>query len=540
MKTWLSKNILYVSLGVVLSLMVLGLILTFHNNKAIENSIQLKAQAEDIKLTSEEILKETLHGLDLGVRGYAITKEDQLLIPFKNATINNEKIFGHLKEELGKQGYPIDDLTPLYKRSEEYIQFCAKMNSVAKMDSMDQFKEMLNEDRGYLVWKEYDAFTKKLFTFEDELIQEANDGLQSAMSQNLWVKIILIVISIPSFGVIILRLKNEDQRRTELLDKLENNNITYLFNPGDVDTAHMSQEEILAESIDRVKDAANFIKKIAGGDYTADWEGLSEKNKPLNEHTLVGELLNMRDKMQEVKLEDERRIWTTDGLAKFSEIVRNNQNSITEMAEEVVRYMAKHLEALQVSLFVLDENEKNKAQKLKLAACYAYSRKKFLEKEIEIGEGMVGQCYLEKEYILLKDVPEGYTEITSGLGQSTPNCILIVPMIYNDKVEAIIELASFNNYGAHEIAFVQRAGEFLSSSLSNVKVAERTEHLLQLAQSQAEQMRSQEEELRQNMEELMATQEEMERKSQEKERELQELKEKNNSLSVELKSKQSI
>jgi len=538
MKTWLIKNILFVALGVVVALIVLGILLTFHNNADIKDSLELKAQAEDIKLTSEEILKETLHGLDLGVRGYAITKDDQLLIPFNNAVRNNEKIFSHLRQELAKQGYPLEELVPVYQRAIEYIAFCSKMNEAAKKDSVEMFKAMLKEDRGYFVWKEYDAFTKKLFAFEDKLIDEAEAEVKSAMAQNLWVKLILLMVALPSFGVVILRLKTDEKHRNELLEKLENNNITYLFNPGDIDTAHMTQEEILAESIDGVKDAATFIKKIALGDYSASWDKLNDRNKDLNEHTLVGELLNMRDKMKAVKQEDEKRIWTTDGLTQFSEIVRNNQTSVAEMSDEVVRFMAKHLKAQQVSLFVLNEDEKSKKKKLSLTACYAYARKKFVEKDIEIGEGMVGQCFLEKDYILLTDVPDGYTEITSGLGDSTPNCVLIVPMIYNDSVEAIIELASFNLFGNYEIAFLQRAGEFLSSSLASAKVAERTESLLQLAQTQAEQMRSQEEELRQNMEELMATQEEMARKNQEQEKEMQDLRDKNNQLLDQLGNKQ--
>jgi hypothetical protein len=538
MKTWLYKNILYVALGAVISLIILGIVLTFHNNQVIQSGLKLKAQAEDIKLTSEEILKETLHGLDLGVRGYAITKQDQLLIPFNNAVGNNEKIFGHLKEELGKQGYPIEEINPVHERASEYIAFCAKMNEEAKIDSMETFKKMLNEDRGYYVWKEYDNFTKKLFAFEDNLIKEADDEVRQAMSQNLWVKLVLLAISIPSFWVIIARLKNEDTKRNELLEKLDNNNKAYLFDPGESAVSHLTQEEILAGSIEGVKEVATFIKKIASGDYNASWDRLNDQNKHLNEHTLVGELLEMRDKMKQVKSEDEKRIWTTDGLTKFSEIVRNNQHSIADMSEEVVRFMAKHLKAQQVSLFILNQDSDGKNKRLSLSGCYAYNRKKFIDKDIEIGEGLIGQCYLEKDHILLTEVPDGYTEITSGMGQSTPNCILIVPMIYNESVEAIIELASFHVFEQHEISFMERAGEFLSSSLSNVKIAERTEHLLKLAQTQAEQMRGQEEELRQNMEELVATQEELARKSLEQEKEIKSLREKNNSLLEQINGQQ--
>ena len=115
----------------------------------------------------------------------------------------------------------------------------------------------------------------------------------------------------------------------------------------------------------------------------------------------------------------------------------------------------------------------------------------------------------------MKRVPQNYVLITSGLGEASPAEVLIVPLKVNDCIEGIIELASFNEFADHEIAFVERLAENIASSISSVKINARTKQLLEASQQQAEELRSQEEEMRQNMEELAATQEEMGRKEQE-------------------------
>jgi DNA repair exonuclease SbcCD ATPase subunit len=123
----------------------------------------------------------------------------------------------------------------------------------------------------------------------------------------------------------------------------------------------------------------------------------------------------------------------------------------------------------------------------------------------------VGQAYLEAETTLLTEIPRNYTFITSGLGDATPTCILIVPAKYNDRVEAVIEMAGFIRYEAHQVAFVEKAGEILASTIISAKNSEKMHRLLEDSNMQSEQMRAQEEEMRQNLEELMATQEQQQR-----------------------------
>lgn len=144
-------------------------------------------------------------------------------------------------------------------------------------------------------------------------------------------------------------------------------------------------------------------------------------------------------------------------------------------------------------------------------SCYAYEKRKFIAKTLEIGEGLVGQCFLEKEVIYMTQVPENYVKITSGLGEALPRSILIVPLIHDNKAVGVMELASFNTFESYRIEFVKKIATNIASAYNNICVNEHTKQLLHESQLQAETLKAQEEEMRQNMEELTASQEELRR-----------------------------
>ena len=323
-------------------------------------------------------------------------------------------------------------------------------------------------------------------------------------------QILMVLSGFPLTFFVGLNITRNNKKLASLTKEIEENNKTYVFNSLEkVD--YDNEQEIKLRLLANLKKAREFIKAISSGNYGIEWEGMSEENKEVNRETIAGELIHMREQMEVVKQQDQIRIWTTEGLSKFGEIIRNNQNNFDKLSESLISNVVNYLGAKVGGLFILEEDEKDNKQFLLLRASYAYDRKKFISKRIEIGEGMIGQCYLEGHTIHMAKVPNNYLAITSGLGGANPNSLLIIPLRTNEKIEGVLELASLKPFRPHEIEFLEKLGELLASSIINVKTGEKTTQLLAVSREQAEEMRAQEEEMRQNMEELEATQEQMNR-----------------------------
>jgi PAS domain S-box-containing protein len=261
-----------------------------------------------------------------------------------------------------------------------------------------------------------------------------------------------------------------------------------------------------------VETLSHFIESVSTGNYDIDLK--ADEND-----ALTGTLITMRNKLKKNAEDDSRRNWSTTGLAQIGEILRATTTTSAHLYDNIIKFMVKYTKSNQGGLFIISDEDDGK-QFLELVACYAFERKKFLQKKVDIGDGLVGQCFLEGERIYLTEVPQEYVSITSGLGGTNPSALLVIPMKVNDKTFGVIELASFNKYQDYEIELVEKLAESVASTIANVRVNETTRILLEKTQQQAEEMKSQEEEIRQNMEELEATQEEMRRKQTVLEREL--------------------
>ena len=197
----------------------------------------------------------------------------------------------------------------------------------------------------------------------------------------------------------------------------------------------------------------------------------------------------------------------------FGEILRNYSDNFETLSDEIISNLVRYLEANQGALFITGGNgaEATDEPYMEMAACYAWDKKKFIDRKIYKGDGLAGQAWIEGDSIYLTEVPENFVTITSGLGEANPRSIIIVPLKVNQEIHGVIEIASFKEYDEFEIEFIEKVSESIASTISSVKVNERTQKLLQESTMMTEQMRAQEEEMRQNMEELQATQEKIQR-----------------------------
>ncbi len=264
-------------------------------------------------------------------------------------------------------------------------------------------------------------------------------------------------------------------------------------------------KQLLAEK--EITLATAFIKEIENGNLQSDYYGEEFAEQ---QSELASSLMSMANKMQEISKEEKERNWATEGLAKFMDILRSQNDDTNTLVDDIFRNLIKYMEMNQGALYLINDENPDDVF-IELITCYAYNRKKHIERKIALGEGLIGQVVFEKETIYMTEIPERYIKITSGLGDALPRNLLIVPLKIEEKVLGAIELASFKKIPDYRIQFVEKLGESIASTISAVKINQRTRYLLQESQQQAEEMKAQEEEMRQNMEELAATQEDMER-----------------------------
>lgn len=282
----------------------------------------------------------------------------------------------------------------------------------------------------------------------------------------------------------------------------------------------------LNQLVEGLRAISSFALDIGRGNYQSNFTPLSEND------VLGNSLLRMRDDLNAAtieeskrKEEDQQRNWAAIGIAKFSEILRQDNDKLDLLSYHVISNLVKYMEANQGGIFLINDTDDTRPF-AELVSCYAFNRKKHLEKRVEIGEGLVGRCILEKATIYLSDIPDGYIKITSGMGESNPRNLVLVPLMMNDEVFGVIEIASFIPFEKYKIEFVEKIAESIAATLKAVKINTRTSKLLEQSKIQAEELAAQEEEMRQNMEELRATQEQSFRKEKELQSTVEELKKK--------------
>lgn len=259
----------------------------------------------------------------------------------------------------------------------------------------------------------------------------------------------------------------------------------------------------MEEKLNHMEANMQFADAISNGN-------LEEEYSLESTDDLGKSLMNMRDSLTEAAKREKDERFINVGLATIGEILRNNVNNLDQLCDQVISELVTYMKANQGAIFIEEMREENE-KVLELKAALAYERKKYFEKTVAIGQGLVGQAYLEANPILLTDVPSDYVNITSGLGKATPRCIILIPLKSNEDVVGVIEMASFRKFSELEIEFMKRVGESIASTVLSAKVNQKTKALLEDSEMMTEQMKAQEEEMRQNLEELQATQEEMAR-----------------------------
>ena len=228
---------------------------------------------------------------------------------------------------------------------------------------------------------------------------------------------------------------------------------------------------------ENMNEKINFAVEIGSGKFDTAFATAG------TEDTLGMALQTMRNNLRQFREEDEKRKWSNEGLAKLNDILRLNTSGNSDFYFQVLKTLINFLKANQGGIFLIEEDEAVEKKYIELVAAYAYERRKHLNAKLPWGDGLIGQCVIEKDMIYLKEIPKGYIKITSGLGEATPGVLVIVPLKTDTEVVGAIEIAAFAEFKEHELQFIQRASDIIAASIYSYRNAERTQALLSKAQT---------------------------------------------------------
>ncbi len=295
--------------------------------------------------------------------------------------------------------------------------------------------------------------------------------------------------------------------------------------------------QLAANLTTQVRAIAEVATAVTQGDLTRSITVEARGEVAALKDTINEMIRNLRDTTQKNTEQD----WLKTNLAKFSRMLQG-QKDLNTVGRLILSELAPVVAAQHAVFYVLDASRER--PRLTLLASYGSKGQSAIGSQLELGEGLVGQCAIEKEKILLSNVPLDYITIFSGLGAAPPQNILVLPVIFEGQVKGVLELASFERFSPTHQAFLDQLTEVIGIVINTIEANMRTEDLLEQSQSLAQELQSRQQELQQTNQELeekaglLAHQnQEVERKNQEVEQARKALEEKAEQLALTSKYK---
>ena len=405
-----------------------------------------------------EDLVSQLQDVEIGQRGYIVTGEKSSLEPYNNAASSVKKSLQSLRnitKDNIRQQVRIDKLEPLINQRLVVIE-----NRIAlrQKQGFEAARQLILSDGGRGLTNEIRRITLEMEADERNLLEQRNKKAEIATQE----AINTIGFGIPTTFLLLT-----------LIGIYLNRSIS---NP--------------------LRDISLKTTKLADGDLSVS---VPENNRRDEVGVLVQSFNRMVANLRETTTRNQEQNWLKSNLAKFTQMLQGQRNLET-VARMILSELAP-LVAAQQGLFYLTDSD-TKPPVLKLLGSYAYQERKNLSNRFEFGEGLVGQCALEKQQILLTDVPSDYIRIGSGLGEAKPLNIIVLPILFEHEVVAVIELASFQRFTPIYEAFLEQLSEILGVILNAIASDIRTNELLLQSQALAQLLQNQQAELQQSNQRL--------------------------------------
>jgi signal transduction histidine kinase/CheY-like chemotaxis protein len=219
----------------------------------------------------------------------------------------------------------------------------------------------------------------------------------------------------------------------------------------------------------------------------------------------------MIDNLRETTRANQEQDWLKTNLARFTGHMQGGRD-LLDVTRLIVTELTPLVGASQGSFF-LSEVGPEGDDSLRRIASYGYRPRKGIPTSFAIGESLVGQAALERTPIMLTNVPGNYIRIGSGLGEAPPANLVIFPVLFEEQVLGVVELASFQPFSPVHLQFLEQLMEIIGVSLNAIIASSRTQELLVESQRLAAELQNKSEELQTQQGELQQTNAELEEKA---------------------------
>lgn len=263
-----------------------------------------------------------------------------------------------------------------------------------------------------------------------------------------------------------------------------------------VDIRHYGRDEIglvihaMHRMLDTLKAVTEVAITVSHGDYGKTVEERSDKDQ------LAKAINSMSKHLESVNDAEQYQSWIKTGQTQLFEHMRGEQD-VSHLTKNVITYLAKYIGASVGVFYVADSHES-----VQMTASYAFSNRKQLINRIRIGDGIVGQALLERETLILEEVPDDYMSVSSGLGHSSARYLLIVPVLQDNLVKGVIELGMLKAFAGRDLEFIKSVNENIAIAINSAQAREQMKALLEQSQAQSEKLKQQQEELKATNDEM--------------------------------------
>jgi CheY-like chemotaxis protein/HAMP domain-containing protein len=211
--------------------------------------------------------------------------------------------------------------------------------------------------------------------------------------------------------------------------------------------------------------------------------------------------------------------WLKTNLARFTSMLQG-QRDLATVGQMLLSELSPLINAQQGVIYRLESDD---LPRLKLLSAYAQDAEEGFPTYVELGEGLLGQCAADKQLILITEVPAQAVPIRSGLLRAVPSNLIVIPVLFEGRVKAVIELASLGRFTDLQKAFLEQLTASIGIVLNSIEATMQTEGLLQQSQQLAIELQTQQKELQQTNEQLAQKAQQLAEQNVEVERKNQEI-----------------